>query len=59
VWIEHYPKEATDGTSEAFELVVFPSYEIKERTPYLGETRITKGEPTWKSLDRAAVEVLV
>jgi hypothetical protein len=35
------------------------SYEIKERTPYLGETRITKGEPTWKSLDRAAVEVLV
>ena len=29
VWIEHYPKEATDGTSETFELVVFSSYEIK------------------------------
>jgi hypothetical protein len=23
VWIEHYPKEATDGASETFELVVF------------------------------------
>jgi len=26
VWIEHYPKEATDGLSETFELVVFLSY---------------------------------
>jgi hypothetical protein len=25
VWIYHYPKEATDGASETFELVVFPS----------------------------------
>jgi hypothetical protein len=59
VWIEHYLPEATDGTSETFELVVFSSYEIKERAPYLGERRLTIGEPTWKSLDRAAVEVLV
>jgi hypothetical protein len=59
VWIEHYPKEATDGTSETFELVVFSSYEGKERAPYLGETRLTKGEPTWKSLDRRSVETLV
>jgi hypothetical protein len=29
VWIEHYPKEATDGHSETFELVVFSRYEIK------------------------------
>ena len=29
VWIEHYPKEATDGASETFELVVFSSYEVK------------------------------
>ncbi len=59
VWIEHYPKEATDGHSEAFELVVFSSYEVEERAPYLGETKLTIGEPTWKSLDRKAVEALV
>ena len=59
VWIEHYPKEATDGHSEAFELVVFSSYEVKERAPYLGETSLTIGEPTWKILDRKAVEVLI
>jgi hypothetical protein len=59
VWIEHYPREATDGHSETFELVVFSSYEVKGRAPYLGETRLTLGEPTWKSLDRQAVEALV
>ncbi len=59
VWIEHYPKEATDGASETFELVVFSSYEVKERAPYLGETRLTLGEPAWKSLDRVSVEALV
>jgi hypothetical protein len=59
VWIEHYPKEATDGASEAFELVVFSSYEVKERAPYMGEVRLTVGEPTWKKLDRESVEALV
>src|SRR5215211_1303612 len=59
VWIEHYPKEATDGTSETFELVVFSSYEIVERAPYLGETKLTIGEPSWKTLDRETVETLV
>jgi hypothetical protein len=59
VWIEHYPKEATDGHSETFELVVFSSYEVKEWAPYLGETKLTIGEPTWKSLDREAVQTLV
>jgi len=59
VWIEHYPKEVTDGHSETFELVVFSSYEVKERAPYLGETRLTIGEPTWKALDRDSVEALV
>ncbi len=59
VWIEHYPKETTDGHSETFELVVFSSYEVKESAPYLGETRLTIGEPVWKSLDREAVEALV
>ena len=28
VWIEHYPKEATDGRSETFELVAFSRYEV-------------------------------
>jgi hypothetical protein len=60
VWVEHYPKEATDGHSETFELVVFSSWEVvKERAPYLGETRLTLGEPTWKTLDRESVEALV
>jgi hypothetical protein len=59
VWIEHYPKETTDGHTETFELVVFSSYEVKERAPYLGEVRRTIGEPTWKTLDRESVEALV
>ena len=59
VWIEHYPKEATDGASETFELVVFSSYEIRERAPYLGARRLSIGEPTWKTLDRETVEALV
>jgi hypothetical protein len=59
VWIEHYPEEATDGATETFELVVFSSYEIKERAHYLGDRKLIIGAPTWKSIDRAAVEVLV
>jgi hypothetical protein len=59
VCIEHYPKEATDGHSETLELVVFSSYEVKERAPYLGETRLTIGEPVWKPLDRESVEALI
>jgi hypothetical protein len=58
VWIEHWPKETTD-VEETFELVVFSSYEVVERAPYLGETRAWIGDPTWKRLDRATVEVLV
>jgi hypothetical protein len=40
-------------------VVVFSSYEVKERAPYLGETRLTIGEPVWKTLDRESVEALV
>jgi hypothetical protein len=58
VWIEHWPEESREG-EESFELVVFSSFEVVERAPYLGETRAWIGEPTWKSLDRATVEVLV
>jgi hypothetical protein len=59
VWIEHYPEEATAGVSETFELVVFSSYEVVERAPYLGKTRLTVGEPIWTVLDRKSVEILI
>ena len=59
VWIEHRPKESTDGGGETFELVVFSSYEVVERAPYLGETRAWIGDATWKRLDRPTVEALV
>jgi hypothetical protein len=59
VWIEHWPKDTTEGGAETFELVVFSSYKVEERAPYLGETRAWIGEPTWKPLDCATVEVLV
>jgi hypothetical protein len=32
---------------------------ISERAPYLGETRLTIGEPIWKTLDREIVKALV
>jgi hypothetical protein len=59
VWEEHWPEESTDGGEETFELVVFSSYKVEERAPYLGETRARVGDATWKRLDRATVEVLV
>ena len=52
--IEHWPKESTGG-QETFELVVFSSYEVDERAPYLGETRARIGTATWKILDRGSV----
>jgi hypothetical protein len=59
IWIEHWPKENTDRGAETFDLVVFSSYKVEERAPYLGETRAWIGEPTWKPLDLATVEILV
>ncbi len=59
VWIEHYPPETTDGRVETLELVIFSSYEVMERAPYLGKTRLTVGEPSWKMLDRRSVETLI
>ncbi len=59
VWIEHWPEESTGGGAETFELVVFSSYEVEERAPYLGETRARIGGANWKHLDRGTVEVLV
>jgi hypothetical protein len=59
VWVEHWPGESTDEGEETFDLVVFTSYEVTERAPYLGQTKAWLEEPTWKPLDRASVEVLV
>ena len=59
VRIEHWPKESTDGGEETFELVVFSSYKVEERAPYLGEARAWIEDATWKGLDRATVEALV
>ena len=59
VWIEHHPPETTNGHTETLELVVFDTYEMQERAPYLGERGVRLGTPRWKSLDRATVEALV
>jgi hypothetical protein len=59
VWLEHRLEESTTGGEEMFDLVVFSSYEVIERAPYLGETRAWIGDATWKPLDRATVEILV
>ena len=58
VWIEHWPKQSING-QETVELVVFSSYEVAQRAPYLGETRARIGHATWKPLDRANVAILV
>ena len=59
VWIEHYPPEATNGSTETFDLVVFDSYEVRE-VPVGEKKRCYEiGSPSWKPLDRGAVEALV
>jgi hypothetical protein len=42
-----------------FDLVDFSIYEVRERAPYMGETRLSVGEATWKRITRSMVEVLV
>jgi ABC-type microcin C transport system permease subunit YejE len=59
VWIEHHPPITADGDTKTFDLVDFSGYEVRERGPYLGETRLTVGEATWKRITRGMVEVLV
>jgi hypothetical protein len=41
VWVEHHPPETTGGSTETFDLVAFSSYEVRERTPYMGEVRLS------------------
>ena len=58
VWIEYHPEETTAAGVESFELVVFSDHKIREAVRNAG-SRIEIGEPSWKVLDRKAVEVLV
>lgn len=58
VWIGQRTAETAHGLEERFALVVFSDHEVKELAPYL-EVRLTIGEPAFKRLDRASVEVLV
>ena len=58
VFVEHYPLEATGGHEETFDLVVFARHEVRE-VLRAGIRRKELGSPTWKPLDRYAVEVLV
>jgi hypothetical protein len=53
------PEESIKGGEESFELVVFSSYELTQRVPYLGESRAWIGDATWKTLDRTTVEAFV
>jgi hypothetical protein len=56
VWIEHWPEESTQE-QETFELVVFSSYEVVERAPYLRETRARIGGATWTRRSCASIGV--
>jgi hypothetical protein len=54
VWVEHHPPLSTDGDTEIFDLVGFSSYEVRERGPYLGETRLALAARLRASASRVA-----
>ena len=58
VFVEHYPLEATARGEETFDLVDFGHHEVREVVRG-GVWRKEIGSPTWKPLDRRAVEVLL
>ena len=58
VWIEYHPEETTAAGVESFELVVFSDHKIREAVRS-AEPRIEIGEPSWKTLDRRSVEIIV
>jgi hypothetical protein len=58
VWIEYHPEETTAAGVESFELVVFSDHKIREAVRHAG-SRIEIGEPSWKTLDRQSVEIIV
>jgi hypothetical protein len=49
--------QANEG-STTHELVVFSSYEVMEKAPYMGEVRLTLGQATWKSITKDMVDTL-
>jgi hypothetical protein len=65
IWIERHRDGSEARGSEAtedphtFDLVTFSSYDVEELAAYLGEKRKRIGEPSWKPLDRATVEMLL
>lgn len=61
VWIEHYEEGArgTEDDPHTFDLVLFASYEVEDLGMYAGEERKRIGIPSWKPLDRGAVEALI
>ena len=58
VWIEYHPEDTTAARVESFELVVFSDHKIREAVRS-AEPRIEVGEPSWKTLDRRSVEIIV
>lgn len=61
VWIEHYEAGAR-GTPEdphTFDLVTFAGHEVEGPGEYMDEGERRVWEPSWSSLDRAAVEALI
>jgi hypothetical protein len=59
VWIEHYPKRGHRWCLRDLRTGCVFELRVKGEGTLPGETRLTIGEPTWKSLDRKAVEALV
>jgi len=59
VWIEHWPKESTNGGEETFELVVFSQLRGRSESALSGGGENMDRGAAGKPLDRATVEVLV
>ncbi|HKH76475.1 MAG TPA: hypothetical protein VKA51_05910 [Rubrobacteraceae bacterium] len=61
IWIEHYEDGArgTEEDAHTFDLVIFSHYEPRKVLSAREGWSKKIGAPTWKALDRRAVEVLV
>ena len=60
VWIEHYPRQASGGVRlvESFDLVTFSDYRPRQELR-AGRWRVCIGEPAWRRLSRAQVELMI
>lgn len=61
IWIEHneWGARGTEAEPHTFDLVVFSSYGIEISRGYGGVDRKRIGRPSWKPLDREAVESII